>query len=492
MTASIRLQRIRHALSLIALTAALGGCASFSPDGGVGTAQFLALSELDKDAVKISNEADAISAQARVEKLLKGAVSADAAVQIALLNNRGLQASYNDLGLAEAQMVAASLPPNPRFAVSRLTGRLETEIERTVVASLFALATLPARREIAADTFRNAQLKAADATFKLAADTRRQFYRAVAANQQVGYLQQAVATSEATSELIKRLGESGGMNKLEQAREHALYAETTAQLAKAKLQQKVERERLIRLLGLWGRDTALRLPASLPPLPARLQSAKEVEAQALKKRLDLQIARGDLDILAKRLGLTQATRFVNDVDLLGRRTADRKNTFTVDGDGAVQVDREKRNLKTLELEFEIPLFDFGQSKVAAAEQTYLASANRLAEKAVNIRSEAREAYTGYRGTWDIARHYQNQVLPLRKVIQDESLLQYSGMLIDVTTLIVDARARILSNAQAVEARRDFWIASVDLKHVVIGGGGSGGGSPGSAVAAASDGGAPAH
>jgi len=487
-----RLARIGCGISILAVAAGLGGCVAFSPDAGTAVPISLAYAELNKDAVKITNEAEAISAQARVDKLLKATVTADAAVQIALLNNRGLQASYNDLGLAEAQMVAASLPPNPRFAISRLTGRLETEIERTVVASLFALATLPARREIAADTFRDAQLKAAEATFKLAADTRRQFYRTVAANQQTGYLQQAVATFEATSELIKRLGESGGMNKLEQAREHALYAETTAQLAKARLQQKVERERLIRLLGLWGKDIALQLPANLPPLPARLQTAKEIEAQALKKRIDLQIAKGDLETLAKRLGLTQATRFINDVDLLGRRTADRKNIFTVDGDGGVQVEREKRNLKTLELEFEIPLFDFGQSKVAAAEQTYLAGANRLAEKAVNVRSEAREAYTGYRGTYDIAKHYQNQVLPLRKIIQDESLLQYSGMLIDVTTLIVDARARILSNAQAVEARRDFWIASVDLKHVVIGGGSGAGSSSGGAAVAASEGAAAAH
>ncbi len=487
MAVSIILPRIRHAISLVALTAALGGCASFSPDGGVGTAQFLALSELNKDAVKITNEAEAISAQARVEKLLKGAVSADAAVQIALLNNRGLQASYNDLGLAEAQMVAASLPPNPRFAINKLSGRFEIEVERQVVGSLFALVTLPARAEVAADKFRSAQLRAAEATFKLAADTRRQFYRTVAANEQAGYLQQAVATSEATSELIKRLGESGALNKLEQAREHALYAETTAQLAKAKLQQKIEREKLIRLLGLWGKDTGLRLPASLPPLPSRLQSAKQIEAQALKKRLDLQIARGDLDILAKTLGLTQATRFVNDVDLLGRSTATRSKTFSVSDDGDVLLQRDAKKSRTLEIEFEIPLFDFGQSKVAAAEQTYLASANRLAEKAVNVRSEAREAYTGYRGTYDIAKHYQNQILPLRKVIQDESLLQYSGMLIDVTTLIVDARARILSNAQAVEARRDFWIANVDLKHVIIGGGVAGGGSASSTAVAAAGG-----
>jgi hypothetical protein len=40
--------------------------------------------------------------------------------------------------------------------------------------------------------------------------------------------------------------------------------------------------------------------------------------------------------------------------------------------------------------------------------------------------------------------YQGSVLPLRKTIQDQALLQYSGMLIDVTTLIIDARSRILS------------------------------------------------
>jgi outer membrane protein TolC len=470
----------------------LGGCVSFSADGGTGTAQFLALSELNKDTVRIASEIEAVSAKARVDALLRQPLSADAAVQIALLSNRGLQAAYNDLGLAEAQMVAASLPPNPRFAISRLTGRLETEIERTVVASLFALATLPARREIAADSFRSAQLKAAEATFRLAAEARRQFYRAVAANQQVATLQQAVATSEATSELIKRLGESGGVNKLEQAREHALHAETVAQLAKARLQSQVERERLVRQLGLWGKDIGFRLPSSLPPLPVRLKTARQIEADALTKRLDVQIARGDLDKLAKTLGLAQATRFVGDVDLLGRTTYDRGKTIGVSAEGEATLDRERRKSRTLELEFEIPLYDFGQSKVAAAEQTYLAAANRLAEKAVTVRSEAREAYTAYRGSHEIARHYQTQVLPLRKQIQDEALLQYSGMLIDVTTLIADARARILSNAQAIEARRDFWIADVDLKHAVIGGGVSGAGTAAGATTATADAGAAAH
>lgn len=479
-------RKVRLAL-LAGVAALLGGCASFSADGGLSPVQAISYSELNKDVVKIGDDAAAGSAKARVEQLLRKPLTADSAVQIALLSNRGLQAAFNELGIAEAQMVAASLPPNPRFGISKLSGRFEIEIERQVAGSLFALATLPARAEIAGERFRSAQLKAAEAVLKLAADTRRQYYRAVAANAQVGFFEQAKASSAAASELFKRLGESGAINKLNQAREFAFDAELSAQLAQARLQQRQERERLVRQLGLWGDDLKFRLPNTLPALP-RIQSVKAMEAEALRKRIDIQIARQDLDALAKSLGLSEATRFVNDVDLLGRRTYERGRSVLADGD----VERESSRSRTLELEIEIPIYDFGQSKVALAEQSYMQAANRLAEKAVNARSEAREAYTGYRASHDIARQYESNVLPLRKLIQDEALLHYNGMLTDVTELITDARNRVLSNVAAINARRDFWIANTDFKHALIGGGSGGGGGGAVAATAAASGGGAAH
>lgn len=466
---------------LAGFAALLGGCASFSADGGMNSVQAVAYADIGKDVVKIGDNQMALTAKARVDQLLRRPLTADAAVQVALLNNRGLQAAFNELGMAEAQMVAASLPPNPRFGISRKSGTFEIEIERQIAASLLALATLPARAEIARDRFQAAQLRTAEAVLKLAADARRQYYRAAAANAQVTYYQEAKSATDAASELFKRLGESGGVNKLDQAREFAFEAELTVQLAQARQQQRQERERLVRQLGLWGDDLKFRVPDALPPLP-RLQSVKAVEAEALRKRVDLRVARADLDVLAKSLGLTQATRFVNDVDLLGRRTYDRGRSVSEDG----QVERETSRSRTLELEIDIPIYDFGQSKVALAEQTYMQAANKLAEKAVNVRSEAREAYTAYRANYDITRQYENNVLPLRKIIQDQSLLQYSGMLNDVTDLITDARNRILSNVAAINARRDFWIAHTDFKHALIGGGVGGGGSATLAAASGGD------
>ena len=146
------------------------------------------------------------------------------------------------------------------------------------------------------------------------------------------------------------------------------------------------------------------------------------------------------------------------------------------------MERECVKRRTLELEIEIPIFDFGQARVAEAEETYMQAANKLAEKAVNVRSEAREAYQVWRGTYDVTRLYQNQILPLRKTIQDESLLQYNGMLIDVTQLIADARGRMMSQVAAINAKRDFWLADTDFKHALIGGGVSGGAANGGGAA----------
>lgn len=481
---------LRNSLAITGIAAFLGGCASFSPDAGMSALRGAISADLGVPVDKVDTVEKGAALQARVNQLRKKSLSADAAVQVALFKNRGLQASFNDLGIAEAQMVSASLPPNPRFSIARTVARFDLELERQIVGSIFALATLPARSAIAQDRFKIAQSRAAETVLKLAADTRRQYYRTVAANHIVSELEGAREAAATTAELIKRLGESGAVNKLDQARDFVFYAELGAQLAQARVQQRVEKERLTRLLGLWGDDTRFSLPGRLPGLP-RLRSVKDAEVEALRRRIDLKIARADLDLLAKSLGLAEATRFVSDVDLLGKRTTAKSKTPGVDDQGNSTLEINRTRSKMIELEIEIPLYDFGQTRVALAQETYMQAANKLAEKAVNVRSEAREAYQAWRGTYDVTRLYQGRVLPLRQIIQQESLLMYNGMLIDVTQLIADARARTMSRIAAVNALRDFWLADTDFKHALIGGGMAGGGG-GSAAAPVGGGDAPGH
>jgi outer membrane protein TolC len=301
----------------MAIAAALFGCANFSPDGGMSVAAGIAAQELEKDTVAIRTPEDATSARTRVADLLRRPLTTDAAVQIALLNNRGLQAAYNELGIAEAAMVQASLPPNPSFSFSRISGSLESELEATVASNILALATLPARAEIAADRFRAAQLGAAEETLRVAAETRRNYYRAVAAQELVGFLTQANAAAETAAKLAGKLGETGAMNKLDQARDQVFYAEVAAELAAARQQAASEREQLVRSLGLWGGDLGFKLPNTVPALPQHPRTLPTVEQDAISRRVDLQIARIELEALAKSYGLTNATRFVNLLQLSG-------------------------------------------------------------------------------------------------------------------------------------------------------------------------------
>jgi len=465
---------------LLGTTLSLGGCASLSPDQGMGPVHEIATGTLHKDIVKIRNEDDASYVRGRVEALLARPLTADAAVQIALLNNRALQAAFNELGVSEAQMVESSLPPSPTVSLSRLVvSGAVLEIERQVLQNILGLLTLPRRREIAEDRFRQAQLRAIEAVLRTAAETRRAYYKAVAAGQGVIFLKRAQTAAESLSDLALKLGETGAMGKLSQARQHAFYAEVSRQLAVARLHHRAERDRLARLMGLWGGDLDYKLPDGLPEFPARPKRRDAVEKDAVAKRIDLEIARTDLELLAKSYGLTRATRFVNVLELRGISKTEWHHITETDyelrpGPTLVKTETpatEKESWRGIELEFQIPIYDFGEARTQGAAEAYLAAVNKLVDKAINVRGEAREAYVAYRGAHDIARIYREKVLPLRNVISDEMLLQYNGMLADLFELLQDSRARIESSLETINAERDFWLASVDLDVATIGGGG---------------------
>src|SRR5262249_11333585 len=137
------------------------------------------------------------------------------------------------------------------------------------------------------------------------------FYRAVAARELVGILAQSQEAAESATQFATRLGETGAMNKLDQAREQVFYADLTAQLAVARQRASSERESLVRAMGLWGADLDFKLPGALPALPGRSQTFASIEVEAVRRRVDLQIARMELEALAKSYDLTQATRFIS-------------------------------------------------------------------------------------------------------------------------------------------------------------------------------------
>jgi outer membrane protein TolC len=80
----------------------------------------------------------------------------------------------------------------------------------------------------------------------------------------------------------------------------------------------------------------------------------------------------------------------------------------------------------------------------------------------------RESYSAYRTAYDLAKHYRDEVVPLRKRISEENLLRYNGMLIGVFDLLADAREQVRSVTASVQALRDFWIAEAELQTTLTG------------------------
>jgi outer membrane protein TolC len=442
----------------IASAALLSACKTFSPDGGMGTVATIAGQGLNKDLVRVSSPEDAAYAQNRVARLLKAPLSADAAVQIALLNNAGLQAAYNRLGVAEAVAVQASRPPLPTFVFDRVSTSIELDIERKVVSSILSLAIWPARSKIAGVRFEQAELRAAEETLRVAAETRKAYISAVAARQILAALGTAKTNADSSAELAGKLTETGAVNKLDHARRQVFASEIEAQVTAAKFKANAAQERLTRLMGLWGPDLAALLATTLPPLPGKSRSLASVEQEAMDKRVDLEIARLEVETLARSYGLTRSTRLINVLDASGiSKTQKDEGKPSADGGG-------------FDIAFEVPIYDFGKARVREAEQRYLEALNQLGAMAVNARSEAREAYGAYASTRAIAVQYEREVLPLRKTISEETELQYNAMQVDAFALLEAARDNAASRVASIEAKRNFWLAYTDLSVAVLGGG----------------------
>jgi outer membrane protein TolC len=441
-----------HFLALLA-AGALAGCAGFSADGGLGPARQAAQQHLaNKELVWARSDAERDRVDQRVAELLRQPLTADAAVQLALFNHRGLQAQLHELGLSEAELVRASRLPNPGFSFGRFKAGDEREIERGFHFSLARIVALPWLREAAQRRFEAMQSEVAMRVLEHGASTRRAWVQAVAAQEGLRYARQVMRAAEASAELARRMQQVGNFSALQRAREQAFYADAALGVARAEQAERAAREKLTRLLGLWGTQAAFTLPERLPDLPREVRELPDAERTAIAQRLDLQAARLAAQQLGAQRGPARIAPFTDGLELGFERNSSNE------GPGS----------RGWELGLELPLFDWGGARRTQAEHAYRQAVLRAEQAAIDARSEVREAYGAYRSAWDVAKHHREEIVPLRQKILDENVLRYNGMLIGVFELLADARLQIASVQASIDTLRDFWLTEADLDMALIG------------------------
>ncbi len=447
-------------LTAIAATAlVLAGCASVKFDQAVGETN-QATSAFTAGKLALSQTAEQSAARSELASdLLSKPLMSDDAVQLALANSPAVQTllaqSWADMSAAnQAGRIA-----NPIFKFERVTFKDELELGRILSFGLLDLLTLPRRQAIAQSQIAQVKVQLSAGVVEQVTQVRQAWVRAVASSQVLQYAQQINTTAEASAELAKRMQQVGNFNKLQRARQQVFYADSTAQLASAQHAALAAREELVRQLGLTdGQAAQLKLPDRLPDLPKDARAPAVVSSTATEQRLDVQLARGQLDAAGKSQGLNLLTSLL-DVEL------DIIRSTTFDNGGGTGQAFAKRGY---ELGIRLPIFDWGNAKREAMNAQSIAAANRFDATVRSATSQLRESYSAYRTAYDVARHYRDEVVPLRKTMAEENLLRYNGMLIGVFELLADTRDQISSVVTAINAYQQFWLADAALSASMIG------------------------
>jgi outer membrane protein TolC len=438
----------------VMIALAIGGCTMFSADGGFDPVTKQTRAQLDKNVLWVRSAEERAKADRQVAELLAHSVSAEDAVQIALLNSRMLQASFDQLGISEADLVQSGRLPNPRFTLRHAGVAAQYDIEETLSFNVLSLFTAPYAHEIEKRRFAQVQSAVLIAVMQLANDTRQAYFAAVAARESAHYLEQVRAAADTGAELARRMVAAGNWNLLDQAREQGFYTDAAQRLTHAKLLEEATREKLLRLMGLSDGQPALQLAEALPELPQNVEDLPDVEQAILQNRIDLRLKRMQIDELAHALGLTKATRFINVLEA---------------GPTRVRQGPESQPYEHgYEVSLEVPLFDSGAARVKRAEAVYAQAVDRFAQAAIDARSQIREAYAAYHASFDIARQQRDEVMPARKLIAAQNLLRYNASLISVFDLLADARGQIESVDDYIRCVRDFWMAKSELDTSLLG------------------------
>ena len=392
----------------------------------------------------------------RVQSLLRRQLTVSSAVQIALLNNRELQARFEEIGIAQAEVIEAGLISNPNFSASfRFPNRPPsgTNLEYAIAQNFLDLLVLPLRKRIANAQLTQTEIRVADEVLKLAMEVKIAFYTAQARAQLLDRLQVITETNETAAEFTKRLHDAGNTSDLELANQQGSYEQSRLEVAQTQLQVRRDRERLNRLLGLWGAQTNWTMADHLPELPGSDGSLRSLESRAVAQRLDLQAARMQLDLIGQSLALRTRTRYMPAEIRIG--VSSEKET-------------EGQRVTGPTLDLELPIFNQSQGEIAKLTAQYRQAQRELEALAINIRSEVRESRDQLVVARDLTSYIGKRLLPTQQQALNLTLQQYNFMLKSAYDLLLAKQNEVAAERSYIEAWRDYWIARAELERAVGG------------------------
>lgn len=393
---------------------------------------------------------EAAALEQAVHRLLKDDLTPESAVRVALINNPSLLATFEEVGISEADLAQAGIVQNPdvsgfaRFA----HGGPGTNTEFSLVQNVFDIFVAPLRRKLAAAELEQAKARVAHEVLSLAADVKAAYFTLQARLQLVKRLRLILEITQTAEDFARRQLEAGAIAELALENQIALSREAHVDVALAEAEVRADRERINRLLGLWGTSTAWGMTDQLPEIPEAEIGLEGLETLAIAQRPDLQAARWGVDLVGRALALKRKTRF-----------------FPVGINVGINSEKDATGDRVTgpDLTLQLPIFDTGKASLARLAAEHRRAQRQLEALAVNARSEVRQARDRMLAARDLSRYYGDVLLPQRARILDLTLRYYNMMFKGAYDLLLAKQAEVLAEKAHVLAWRDYWIARAELE-----------------------------
>lgn len=437
--------------AMVMMGSLLAGCASVPRDSGFADVRRTVAETTQQPVEWDPSQPVRPPDDAAVGPLLQAELTADRAVQIAFANNRDLQATLEELGLARADLIAAGTIRNPLFEGEiRFPSAPRHPFEMIVTQTLVDIFQLRNRKKLGRAQFEAVRVRVSAAVINFAGQVRTDYYDLLAARKVLARQETVMKAQGVSTDLARRQHSAGNISDLDLENEQSRYEQVKLDYARAQLDELQAREHLTADLGL-VRRAELKLPDDFPPLPGAEMAAEEVESQVLTRRLDIQMVQREIEAAQSAIRVAR-TAGIDELAV------------------GAHLEREPDGTKTTgpAATVPIPIFDRGRAQKERARALLRQAQQRLAALTVSARSEARAAQERLLEARSRMSYLREVVIPRRDRILKLTQLEYNAMLRGVFQLL-EAR-QSLANAQRDEviASRDYWVARTDLETALLG------------------------
>ncbi len=384
----------------------------------------------------------------KIHNALQNYLTVDTAVEVALMNNPSLQASFEELGIAKADVIQAGLLKNPSLHgfIRRPSHDGAANREFEVKQDILSMLTLPLRRTMAGQQLEQMKYRVGQAVLKLDGEVRAGYYTFQSARQMYTMQGKILKAAQSAVELAERQRDAGNINDLVLSGHQMALYQVKMELTQQEAEVIEARENLARLMGLSGDDTSWDVPDDLPYVSKEEPSLKELEAKALAMNFDLAAARQEIKVMQKAVSVSRVGMIP---DLQAGFNTEKES------DGG--------KLSGPVFEVEVPLFDQKQSSVARAKAQLRQSEQRLKALEDEILAAVRSKYAKLMAAKNLVETYQDTVIPLHARFIDSLQKHYNYMLVGIYDLLDAKKEEVAAIHKFLENLKEYWVIRSELE-----------------------------